>query len=70
MARRKYSRYARLLKEGDKFYQPDTYLGDIWTVKRVAHDCDMNGSVKVFVENRKRAFVMGMNDRVKLHYSN
>jgi hypothetical protein len=67
MARRKRTKYAKLLQEGDKYYQPDTQLGDIWTVKRV--ELQNNGWLKVFVENRTRAFILDPDDRVKLYYA-
>ena len=66
MARRKYSTYARLLKEGQKFQQPDSQIENIWTVKRVEDQGD--GWVKVFVENRQRAFIIAGDERVRLYY--
>ena len=66
MARRKYSTYARLLKEGQKFQQPDSQIENIWTVKRVEDQGD--GWVKVFVENRQRSLTIYGNERVRLYY--
>lgn len=66
MARKKSTTYAKLLQEGDKFQQPDSQIENIWTVKRV--DDQGDGYVKVFVENRMRAFVLHRHERVRLYH--
>lgn len=57
-----YTIFARLLSEGDRFYDPQGHR--TWTTRLV--DLSSTGVVRVWVDGRSTPFVYGVKDRVPL----